>query len=244
MINVVFLACDKLLRSKKFRFKIDTHEAEVSAMVHVSVIEARLSQLGVKLSRWFQAELRELQHVLFEHEKIVSIVPGRYFAGYALLVATDQRLLLIDKRTFFLTVDDIRYDMIAETDYSARLMDATVQIFTLNKQHRFTAFKYKRQLRELTSYVQRRVMDLRQGTPSPETNTPLGRYSHVSSFLPDATHTHPVSSPVSTPLATHKSVGAAAIGGVNRLKAYSPTASHVSHMYTGPTLISGFINRR
>src|SRR6185503_19518598 len=177
-------------------------------MVHISLIQHRLSQLGVRVSRWYQAELRELQHVLFEHENIVAIVPGRYFAGYALLVATDQRLLLIDKRTFFLTVEDIRYDMIAETDYSSKLMDATFQIYTLNKQHRFTTFKYKKQLRDMTSYVQQRVMDLRQGTTSADDRI-RGRYVHVSSFLPDASHIHPVAVPQPEQTkATHLSVGA------------------------------------
>jgi hypothetical protein len=213
-------------------------------MVHISVIQHRLSQLGVRVSRWYQAELRELQHVLFEHENIVSIVPGRYFAGYALLVATDQRLLLVDKRTFFLTVEDIRYDMISETDYSSKLMDATFQIYTLNKQHRFTTFKYKKQLREMTSYVQQRVMDLRQGTTRADDGL-RGRYAHVSSFLPDASHAHPIATPEAPPSKdTHQRVGAAAIVGANRLRAYSPSMSHISQMYTGPNLLSGFINRR
>jgi hypothetical protein len=131
-------------------------------MVHPSVIEARLSHLGIRLSRWFKAEIKELEHILAEHEQIVSVVPGRYFGGFALLVATDQRLLLIDKRTFFMTVDDIRYDMISEIDFNMRLLDCTLHLFTFNKQHRFTSCKYKKQLRTLTSYVQKRVMELRQ----------------------------------------------------------------------------------
>jgi hypothetical protein len=214
-------------------------------MVHISLIQAQLSKLGVKLSRWYQAELRELQHVLFDHEEIVSIVPGRYFAGYALLVATDQRLLLIDKRTFFLTVDDIRYDMIAETDFSSRLVDATVQIYTLNKQHRFTTFKYKRQLRELTNYVQRRVMDLRQ----PDSNDRLrGQYAHVSSFLPSANHIHPLPEPKSLTAPLHSKslgriVGAAAMAGANRI-GYRPRMSHISQVYTGPSFLSGIANNQ
>jgi hypothetical protein len=216
-------------------------------MVHISVIQARLSQLGVKLSRWYQAELRELQHILFEHEKIIALVPGRYFGGYALLVATDQRLLLVDKRTFFLTVEDIRYDMISQTDYSAKLMDATLQLYTLNKQHRFTAFKYKKQLRELTSYVQSRVMDLRQGTNTRDDRT-LGKYAHVSSFLPDASHVHPFQAPIiSLPIKRRidRILGAAAIVGANRrVRSYAPTMPHVSQVYTGPSLLSGFVSRK
>ena len=131
-------------------------------MVHISEIEARIAQLGIRISRWYSAELRELQHILEEHEKIVALVPGRYFGGYALLIATDHRVLLIDKRTFYLTLEDIRYDMISEIDFSARMFDATLQVFTVNKQHKFTTSKHRRHLRTLTYYVQQQIMYLRQ----------------------------------------------------------------------------------
>jgi hypothetical protein len=131
-------------------------------MVHMSVIEARMSQLGIKISRWFSAEIKELQHILEDQEKIVALVPGRYFGGYALLIATDHRVLLIDKRTFFLTLEDVRYDMISEINFTSRVFDSTIEIFTMNKQHRFSTTRYKRHLRVLATFVQQQLMQLRQ----------------------------------------------------------------------------------
>jgi hypothetical protein len=131
-------------------------------MVHISVIEARLSQLGFRVSRWFKPEIRELQHILMDNEKLVGCVAGRYFGGFALLVATENRVLLIDKKVPYLSIEDIRYDMISEIDFSARMYDATMTIFTFNKQHKFTTWKYKHQLREMTTYAQRRVLEIRQ----------------------------------------------------------------------------------
>lgn len=136
-------------------------------MVHISEIQSQLTRLGVHLTRWFTPELKELQQILMDNEKIIAAAPGRYFSGMALLVATDQRLLLIDKRTFFMTVEDTRYDMVSEIDFSSRFYDLTVHIFTLNKQHNFTSIRYKKQLRDLCAYVQQRVWDLRQIQQSP-----------------------------------------------------------------------------
>jgi hypothetical protein len=130
-------------------------------MVHPSIIEARLGELKFQASRWFSSEIRELQHILMDHEKIISLACGRYFGSFALLVATDQRLLLIDKRVFFMTIEDTRYDMISEIDYNSQVYSATVTIHTMNKTHKFTSIKYKKQLRELTNYVQLRVMEFR-----------------------------------------------------------------------------------
>lgn len=138
-------------------------------MVHFSIIEARLSKLGVSCSRWFKPEIRELQHILMDDEEIVACAQGRYFGGFALLVATDHRLLLIDKKIPYLTVEDIRYDMIAEIDYGSSIYDATINIYTVNKQFKFSSWKHKHHLRKLVAYAQRRVMELRhyqqQGPP-------------------------------------------------------------------------------
>jgi hypothetical protein len=131
-------------------------------MVHISEIHSQLSKLGVKLSHWYKPELHELQQILMDDEKIVAASAGRYFNGFALLVATEQRLLLIDKRAFFMIVEDIRYDMVSEIDFSSRIYDFTVYIHTLNKQHNFTTIKFKRQLRDLASYAQQRVWQVRQ----------------------------------------------------------------------------------
>jgi hypothetical protein len=120
-------------------------------MVHPSVIEARLGELRFRSSRWFKAEISELQHILMDHEKIIVLACGRYFGSYALLVATDQRLLLIDKRIFFMNIEDTRYDMVSEIDFNSQVYSATVTIHTVNKTHKFTSVKYKKQLRDYSA---------------------------------------------------------------------------------------------
>jgi hypothetical protein len=153
-------------------------------MVHPSVIESRLGELGFRASRWFRAEIHELQHILMDDEKIISLACGRYFGSFALLVATDQRLLLIDKRVFFMTIEDTRYDMISEIDYNSQAYNATVTVYTMNKTHKFTSVKYKRELRELTTYVQRRVWEFRQQQPSDAPNISQTRSTFIPSPSP------------------------------------------------------------
>mgnify|MGYP001792859115 CR=1 FL=1 len=132
-------------------------------MAHASVINAQLSKLGVRPTRWFRAELRELEHILHENEEIKSFATGRYFGGLAILVATDHRLILVDKKPMFLSVEDIRYDMISEINYSSRLLNSHITVFTINKQHSFmSSFKNRNQLRHLTYFVQQRILILHQ----------------------------------------------------------------------------------
>ncbi len=141
-------------------------------MVRLSDVEKQLKRIGANFQYWGRAEKRELCHILTDHEQIVAAVNGRYEGGFAMLVATNQRLLLIDKKIWFLTVEDIRYDMIAEVDYSARVMEASVNIMTFNKTLSFFTFN-KRHLRPLTRYVQQQVMDLRQHSYSQQQTAPV-----------------------------------------------------------------------
>jgi len=133
-------------------------------MKALNEIELQLSRLGIHNRYWGKPEVRELQHILTHDEVITNAANGRYEGGFALLVSTDRRLLLIDKKMWFLSLEDVRYDMISEIDYCARLLDSTVFVRTINKILRFTSLR-QRNLRALTAYVQDKVMELRHQPP-------------------------------------------------------------------------------
>lgn len=130
-------------------------------MVKLSDIESQLKTAGCSIRFWGRAELRELCHVLLAGEQIHMAVNGQYEAGFALLVATDFRVLLVDKKpSKYLTLKDIRFDMITELDYSNRLLNSTIRIYTPNRELRFTSVNTVR-LRSLFTYTQQKVMEIR-----------------------------------------------------------------------------------
>lgn len=124
-------------------------------------LEEQLKRIGCNFQFWGRSELKELAHVLFPGEIVEHCVNGTYEGGFALLAATDQRVLLIDKKPMYLTLEDVRFDMIAEVDYNHRLINATIFIRTPNKSLRFSAYNHAR-LRKLFQFVQMRVMEIRQ----------------------------------------------------------------------------------
>lgn len=127
----------------------------------VDTVEEQLRRIGCNFRLWGRSELRELAMVLLPGEEIKFCVNGMYEGGFAMLTATSQRLLLIDKKPFYLTLEDIRFDMIAEINFNHRLLDASLQIFTPNKQFRFIAFNQSR-LRQMYNFIQQTIMELRQ----------------------------------------------------------------------------------
>lgn len=139
-------------------------------MISLQDVESRLANAGLKNRYWGRAEVRELTNIILPDEAVLHALNGRYEGGSALLVATDRRLLLVDKKPMFLNLQDVRYDMIAEVDYFARLLDATVSIRTFNKLMKFTTMR-QNSLRRLTSAVQQAVMELRQNNSLPQLMT-------------------------------------------------------------------------
>lgn len=130
-------------------------------MVSLSQVEDQLKRVGCNFRFWGRPEIRELTKILMPGEVIAQAVNGRYENGFAMLVATDHRLLLIDKKPMFLTLEDVRFDMIAEIDFSAQLFDGTVKIITPNRKLVFTTWSQER-LRKVLNYTQQRVSEIRQ----------------------------------------------------------------------------------
>lgn len=128
-------------------------------MVDAKNIQQQLRALKFGGSPWNQAELRELPNIIHEGEKISECVNGFYEGGVALLVATEMRVLLIDKKPLnYLNVEDLRFDMINEIDYSHRLMGATITISTGGKTLKFKSYNQGR-LRNLINLVQEHMSD-------------------------------------------------------------------------------------
>jgi hypothetical protein len=99
---------------------------------------------------------------MMDDEIIAECVNGQYANGFAMLVATNHRVLLVDKKPLlYLTVEDLRFEMITEFNYNHRLMDATIRLFTANKTMVFTSWNQHR-LRKLLEYVQAHVLEMRQ----------------------------------------------------------------------------------
>jgi hypothetical protein len=156
-------------------------------MITLSALDEQLMRASCNFRFWGRGELRELRHILMDNETINFAVNGYYSGGFALLCVTNQRLLLVDHKPMYLSLEDIRYDMIAEIDYNYRLLNAAVRIFTPNKQFMFTSWS-QHKLRELTNYTQQRVMEIRQyymGQQSQEERIAETAVNKKRTFIPN-----------------------------------------------------------
>lgn len=123
-------------------------------MVSEKSVRDQLKKIGFNIGGWGRTEANELYKILLPEEEIFDVVNGFYEGGFALLIATNVRVLLVDKKPLnYLAVEDLRFDMINEIDYNHRLVGAYIHIATGNKTLKFTSLNQPR-LRKLISHVQ------------------------------------------------------------------------------------------
>lgn len=130
-------------------------------MVDTTLVEEQLKKIKFNSQSVNRAETEELAAIILPDEEIFECANGWYEGGFALIVATNFRVLLIDKKPFkFLNVEDLRFDMINEIDYSHRLFDARIHISTGSKTLYFRSVNQQR-LRKLISHVQHRMAEIK-----------------------------------------------------------------------------------
>lgn len=131
-------------------------------MISHETLKEQLQRIDYNPNGWGRTEVNELCNILMPDEEIEELVNGYYEAGFALLVATKDRVLLVDKKPLnYLTVEDMRFDMISEFDYSHRIIGAHVSISSGNKNLSFTSLNQQR-LRRLLTYVQARMTEIKK----------------------------------------------------------------------------------
>lgn len=139
-------------------------------MVSAKSVQKQLKRLNFSPKSWGRAEVNELSKILLPDEEIYELANGVYENGVALLVATNFRLLLVDKKPLnFLNVEDLRFDMINEIDYSHRLMGASICVTTGNKTLNFRSLNQAR-LRKLIGHVQHCMADTKKQQNSHQSN--------------------------------------------------------------------------
>jgi hypothetical protein len=131
-------------------------------MISYKKLEEQMKRINFYHKGWGRSEIHELCNIIMPDEEIEECVNGYYEAGFALLVATKDRVLLVDKKPLgYLTIEDLRFDMINELDLHHRLLGAQIKISAGAKTLHFTSLNQQR-LRRLLNFVQARMIDIKK----------------------------------------------------------------------------------
>jgi hypothetical protein len=97
-------------------------------MNNSKIVELQSRSLNLRFRIFGRSEIKELKNLLRAGEKVLHCAYGFYQGGTGLLVATEQRVLLIDKRPFYLNVEEMKYDSLRYVDVILKSLQASLQL--------------------------------------------------------------------------------------------------------------------
>jgi len=116
--------------------------------------------LGVK-------EIKQLPAILWEDEVVEKLVQGIYGSGYGILVATNKRLIFVDKGWIYgLRVEDFPYDKITSIQYETGVFYGEIKIFASGNKADITQIN-KKQARDFAEYVRARISHVKGHASAP-----------------------------------------------------------------------------
>ena len=91
------------------------YTGDIKAMknAHTIRVKEELSKAGISAYGLLKAEARYLPKIIQEDEHIMAAAYGRAEAGGAILVATDRRIVFLDKKPLIVTSDEISYEVVS-----------------------------------------------------------------------------------------------------------------------------------
>lgn len=133
--------------SEKRQKKLIKDEQKRRSALHTQVHEYRVREslihLGVSKTGLSSEEVRYLPKLIRVDEQIGGVVYGWHQDGFAMLVATDKRVIFLDKKPLFSTVDDIRYEVISGVSFGHVGIGSTVTLHTKIKDYKLRTFNEK-----------------------------------------------------------------------------------------------------
>jgi hypothetical protein len=112
-------------------------------------------------------EIKELPKILWEDEKVESIVQGKYNNNLGILIATNKRLVFVDKKLIGVRVEDFPYDKLTSIQYETGLVYGKISIFTSGNRANIEKVSPKNQVRDFAEYIRARITSKHE---QPESN--------------------------------------------------------------------------
>jgi general stress protein 26 len=122
LLNSALIAAAAYNRSMTRKIVVDEKHAQ---RVRAELIAGGMTSYGL-----LKGESRHLPELIHEDEHIGGVVYGRYEGGSGMIVATDKRILFLDHKLFFMSTDELNYDVVSGVSLNKQDGQAGVVLHT------------------------------------------------------------------------------------------------------------------
>lgn len=130
----------------------------VDPRAHRARIVSELRRVGISQYGLMKAESHYLPRIIHPNEHIGGVVYGYCQDSFAMLVATDRRILFVDKKPFFIHEDEVTYDVVSGVEFGHVGLGATVTLHTRIKDYTIRTFNQHAALR-FVEFIEERCLE-------------------------------------------------------------------------------------
>lgn len=154
-------------------------------MADAALIEKTLKNLGYG-EKWLGVgEIKALPSILWEDELPEKIIQGRYNTGFGALIATNKRLIFVNKGILSLRVEDFSYDKITTIQYSKGMFSGSMEILASGNMAIISEIK-KDQVGPFAEYVRAKItktLTRESATGSLQSDDPVKKLKQIKEML-------------------------------------------------------------
>lgn len=137
-------------------------------MATLDEIKKQIKNLDAGSKLFGMKEIKELPNILWEDEKLEKMVQGFYEKGNGILVATNKRLVFVDKGLFYgLRVEDFPYDKISSIQYETGILWGKIIIFASGNKAEIKNVQ-NAQVKSFGDYVRARISKIHEHASIPK----------------------------------------------------------------------------
>ncbi len=138
--------------------------------LHRERIRHELIAAGVTSYGLIKAESRYLPRIINENEHIAAVIYGQHHSSSAMLLATDQRVIYLDKKPMTVHEDEINYAVVSGVQHTVHIFFATVILHTAvtNYELRFVNLKCAGRFAD---YIEERIVEAKNDKKTEEPQT-------------------------------------------------------------------------
>lgn len=117
--------------------------ASLAPRSHTERVKEELQALGVSRFGLMRMESRYLPNIIHPNETIGGVVYGSHEDGSVMIVATDRRIIFLDKKPLFVNEDEMSYAMVGGISMSHAGWGTVVTLHTRLKDYKLRTYNRK-----------------------------------------------------------------------------------------------------
>lgn len=131
-------------------------------VVHSARIKRELLEAGLSAMLLRRAECKMLPEIIHPDERIGGVIYGMHNNSRSLLVATDRRVIFLDKTLMYTTEDEINYDVAAGVNYGKGTNGCTVTLYTRIKDYDIST-NNRKSAEKFIEFIEARTLEHAKG---------------------------------------------------------------------------------